>query len=104
MGLCWLIALADALQPVLLDWRPKFVGALLGAIFYAVCAVAIGRGVRGMAWGVLLLPVVPSSLLGLWAAGVQVPVEPDAMMVAVWVLQLVAAGLAAAWLHRPPPT
>ncbi len=84
---------------MVLDWRPKFVGAVLGALFYASCAVAIARGLRWAAWGVAALPALPVTLLALHAAGVAVPVEPDAPMVAVLGLQLLAAGLAVAWFR-----
>ena len=80
---------------------PKHVGAILGGVFYLVAAVGIRSEIRAAAWGIALLPIVPVTVLTLWGAGVALPVAPDGPMVGILVLQLVAAGLAAAILRAP---
>ena len=99
-SVCALIAVADLVQPFLLPWAPKLVGAVLGGAFYAIAAVLLARGVRWVAWPVILLPVVPITTLALWAAGATLPVTPDLPMVGVLGLQLAAAATCAAWMRQ----
>jgi hypothetical protein len=98
-----LVALADAAQPLVFDWKPKLYGALAGAALYA--AIAIGAwGRRRWAAGLALaVPALPVGVLAATAAGVDLPVTPDAAMVGILVVQLVAAGLAAVALRSGPP-
>lgn len=102
IGACALIVALDWMQPLLLDWRPKFVGALLGGLLYLVAALGIARGVRVLALVVAAVPVVPLSTLALWAAGVSLPVQPDGPMLVVLSVQLVAAVAAGRWWASTP--
>ncbi len=97
MGVCLAIAAADWIQPLILDWRPKMVGAILGGAFYAGSALAVHRGVRPVAIAVAALPLLPVGLLGAHWIGWSVPVQPDGAMVGILVGQIVAAILAVAW-------
>ena len=103
VGACALIAMLDWAQPLWLDWRPKHVGALLGGALYLAAAVAIARGFRPLALVVAFMPVIPITTLGLWASGVGLPVEPDAPMVAILAVQLVAAVAAGRWWRESRP-
>ncbi len=93
------IVLSDLAQPLMLEWRPKFAAAIAGAALYAGCALGVVQGWAPALWVVRLMPIVPLTTLGLWAAGVDVPAQPDAGMLWVLGLQLVAAGLA--WALPP---
>ncbi len=97
--LCLLVACADFAQPLLLDWRPKFVGALLGGALYLAASLSMGRGVRLLAYVVAVMPLVPVTVLSLFALGVPLPVAPDVAMVVVLVGQLGAAAACISWLR-----
>jgi hypothetical protein len=99
VGATWLVAALDLLQVLILDWRPKHVGALGGAALYLALGLAIRADRRWAAAVVAAMPVVPISVLALSAAGAPLPVAPDAPMIAVLAVQLAAAGLAIGWLR-----
>lgn len=98
-ALCLLVALADLAQPLVLDWVPKFYGAIAGGLLYLLAAVTIARGVRPLAFVVVAMPLIPVSVLLLTVAGVPLPVTPDAAMLVVMVGQLGAAATALVWLR-----
>ena len=100
--LCGIIAVADLVQPLVLPWAPKLVGAILGGLFYASAAVLIHRSVRPMGFAVAALPVIPLTVLALTALGVALPVDPDSAMVGILALQLAAAGASVGWLFAKP--
>lgn len=105
MLLALAIVIADLAQPLLLPWRPKFVGALGGAAIYTLVALGAWRGWRPTAWLAALMPVVPLTTLGLHLAGVELPAQPDGAMVAILALQLAVALRAGARLRvRPAAT
>ena len=93
------IATLDLAQVLLLDWRPKHVGALGGAAIYLLVAWGVSRDRRAAAIVAAGMPVIPLSVLALWATGAQVPVAPDGPMLRILALQLLAAVLAVAWLR-----
>ncbi len=92
------VAAADLAQVLLLAWRPKHWGAIGGAVLYAALALGIGRGHRAPLVVVAAMPALPLTILALSAAGAPLPVAPDAGMVGVLALQLMASAAAvAAW-------
>ena len=91
---CLCIAVIDASQPLMHVWIPKYYGALAGAVLYLAFAIGIYRRVAMARWAVVAMPVIPLTTLALWAAGVPLPIAPDASMIGVLALQLAAAGLA----------
>lgn len=86
------IVLADLAQPVMLPWRSKFLGALAGAALYGVCAVGVVLHRRWPLVVITCLPLIPIGVLVLAGLGVA-PVQPDAPMLGVLLLQVLAAGL-----------
>ena len=90
-GLAWTVAVLDLAQVVLLDWGPKHWGALLGAALYVVLGAGAWRGVRAADLVLAVMPLVPLTTLALWAGGVALPLEPDAGMLGVMVVQIGAA-------------
>lgn len=93
------IATLDLAQVLLLDWRPKHVGALGGAAIYLLVALGVAKGWRAAAFVAAGMPVIPLSVLVAWAAGAAVPVTPDAPMLGILGLQLLASALALALLR-----
>jgi hypothetical protein len=96
-AVCSSITACDLAQPAILDWRSKFLGAVGGAAIYTLVA---GGAVAHKRWSVVIavaMPIIPIATLLLWTAG-WAPVEPDAWMVVILGLQLVAAGIARAEL------
>jgi hypothetical protein len=88
-----LVALLDLAQPVLRAWRPKYWGALAGAVLYAGLSWAIAyRRSRAALWVVVLMPVVPIVTLLATAFGLSFPV--DRAMIAIAFCQLLAAASA----------
>lgn len=87
----------DWAQPLLFEWVPKHVGAILGGLLYLSAAVAIARNVRPFALIVSAMPLIPLTTLVLWSAGVALPVTPDAPMLVVLSVQIVAAVAAGRW-------
>ncbi|MCB9697135.1 MAG: hypothetical protein H6738_10180 [Alphaproteobacteria bacterium] len=87
-GLAWTVAAMDLAQVLLLDWRPKHWGALAGAGLYVLLGVGALRGVPAALLILAAMPLVPLTTLALWAGGVALPVEPDAGMIGVLVVQL----------------
>lgn len=101
---CALIVVLDWVQPLVFEWRPKHVGAVLGGLLYLAAAVAIARGVRPLALVVAAMPAIPLTTLALIGLGVDLPVEPDGPMIVVLSVQLVAAVAAASWWRETPST
>lgn len=100
---CAVIVLLDWSQPLVFEWRTKFVGAIAGGVLYLLAAFAIARQWRPAAVVVALMPVIPLTTLTLWAVGLDLPVRPDAPMVVVLGVQIVAAAAAGRfwWETRP---
>jgi len=94
---CAAIVVLDWAQPLVHEWVPKHVGALLGGAVYLAGAVGIARGARAFALVVALMPILPLGTLALWGIGVALPVTPDLPMVVVLSVQLVAALAAGRW-------
>ena len=88
------VAIADLAQPLLLPWRPKFVGSIAGSLIYMSVAFGVMHGARWALWLAALVPIVPTTLIGLHLAGVELPTPPDTGMVSILVVQLVIAALA----------
>ncbi len=57
------VAIAHAYQPLLLDWRPKFLVTISGAILYSVCAYGLFRRDRWALWIAIAGPLFGESLL-----------------------------------------
>lgn len=95
-----LVAFADAVQPLILEWQPRQFGAIGGAVLYALVAGGAWFERRWAALAALLVPVLPVSILLATAVGVELPVAPDAVMVGILAIQLTAAALGAATLLR----
>lgn len=102
VGVTVAIATADVAQVLLLDWRPKHVGALGGAALYLLLGWGIGTDRRWAGIVVAAMPLIPLTVLGLSAAGAPLPLAPDAAMIGILGLQLLAAGLAIRWLRMLP--
>jgi len=100
---CLLIVGLDWIQPLVFDWVPKHVGALVGGVLYLIGAVGLARGVRPVAIVIALMPVIPLTTLALSGLGVPLPVSPDAPMLVVLSAQLVAAAAAGAWWSATQP-
>jgi hypothetical protein len=94
-----LVALCDAVQPLVLEWKPKLWGAMGGALLYAVIAMGAWRERRAAAVAAMVVPVLPISILAATLAGVEVPARPDAAMIGILAIQLVAATLGAVALR-----
>lgn len=94
---CVLIVALDWMQPLLFEWRPKHVGAVLGGALYLVAAVGIARGARPLALVVAAMPAIPLTTLTLAGLGVALPVQPDTPMIVVMSVQIVAAVASAVW-------
>ena len=94
------IVACDWVQPLVLEWKPKLYGALAGGLLYGVVAVGAWKRQRWAAGVALGIPVLPVSILALRAAGVDLPVTPDAAMIGILAIQLVAATLGAVALTR----
>ena len=92
---CALVAALDLAQLVVRVWEPRLLGALVGAVIYAAAAALCARGTPIGLWIARLVPLIPLVTLTGWALGAPVPVTPDAWMLGVLAVQLVAA--AAAW-------
>lgn len=75
------------------------VGALAGAAIYSGVAALLWRGWRWPAWVAVLLPASPILVILATTAGIALPVQPDAAMKGVLVLQGVAAVASVAWLR-----
>lgn len=89
-----LIATLDVIQPLFLEWRPKFVGALGGAVIYSAIALLVWRGRRWPLYIAGLMPIIPSVTLVLYVSGASLPVQPDAWMLGIYGLQLAASASA----------
>jgi len=74
----------------LLDWRPRFVGALGGAAIYAAVAVGAWNRVRAAAWVAAMMPIVPLLAIAAWSTGIS-EVAPEAAMVSILVVQSLAS-------------
>jgi hypothetical protein len=101
VGAALTVTTLDLLQVLLLDWRPKHVGALAGAAVYLLFAWGIHGDRRWAGILVAAMPVIPLSVLALSAAGASLPVAPDAAMITILGVQLLAAVLAIVWLRMP---
>lgn len=95
------VAAADLAQPLLLDWRPKFVGSIGGAMLYSVIAWGVLRDARWALWMAAALPAVPSGVICLHLLGVSLPTPPDFPMVAILVVQVGIAAVAVMRLRTP---
>jgi hypothetical protein len=98
-GFAWLVVALDLAQVVALSWRPKHWGALAGALLYAILAAAAARGSRPALVVLAAMPAVPIGALIASAAGLPLPMQPDAATVAVLVVQIAAAASAVATLR-----
>lgn len=90
-GLAWTVAAMDLAQVLLLEWRPKHWGSLLGAAMYVLLGLGALRGVPAALLILAAMPLVPLTTLALQAGGVSLAIEPDAGMIGVMVVQLAAS-------------
>jgi hypothetical protein len=94
-----LVAASDLVQVVVVPWKPKHWGAVGGIALYALLAVGAARGWRPALVLAVAMPLVPLTVLALWAAGVGLPVAPDAAMVGILAFQVGAATASAVALR-----
>jgi hypothetical protein len=101
-----LVALAHAVQPLVLPWRPKFWLAGPGTALYLATAVGSWRERRWAAWVVLVAPIVGGLVIGLGglldAVGVtRAGLRPDLGQLGVGLLQVPTAAVALSLVRRP---
>ena len=99
---CTGVCLADIVQLVVTPWEPGRVGAIAGAVLYAVLAWGLASNRTWAAVGAVVTPLLPLTLITLWATGIASPKTPDGWMLGIFVVQLVAAALSVAVLRREP--
>ena len=93
LALCLVMVAGDLAQPLLYPWTSRYWGALGGAAIYGGTAAAVASGWVQARWIVVVLPALPTVLLAGWLANQPVPVEPDAWMISLWLVQLTIAAL-----------
>ncbi len=94
------IAIADLAQVPTLEWGLRLAGPIGGAVLYFGVGVATAWRRSIGPWFAVLSPVLPTTLLLAWAAGLTVPIAPDAPMLGVYTLQLAAAATGIRVLRR----
>jgi hypothetical protein len=101
------VALAHALQPLLLPWRPKFWVASAGGVLYAVCALGLFLRRRWALWIAVAGPLVGTTVLSagalLMALGVlELPFRQDVYTLLGGLFQVPALVLAVLLLRTTP--
>ena len=102
------VALSHALQPLLLEWRPKFVVATGGALLYTLCAIGLFRRARWGLWIAAIGPLVGFTTLNvgrllMWAGVIEIRFAPD---VYTWIgaaFQVPALAIAVRLLRAEAP-
>ncbi len=95
----FLIAVLDAMQPLLLPWRPKFVATIAGAVLYFALSTLIATKGHRVALAITaLMPIVPLCAVVGRLVGLNFPVDPA--MLAIFACQVLAAGFASLSLKR----
>jgi hypothetical protein len=102
-----LVALAHLLQPLLLEWRPKFYVASAGAGLYTTCLVGLLKRARWALWIAVLGPVLGFSTLCVGAALlrlglIEVQLRPDLYTALGGLFQIPALVLALGLLRHKP--
>ena len=101
---CAYVIVFDLAQVLLLPWKDKHVGALLGAVLYFFLALTVLR-FKAARWVAALMPIVPSAVLlstyGPAPLSGMVPMKGDLYTALVLVGQLVVAAWALRLLRRP---
>ncbi len=85
---CLLVSGLDALQLIVRPWETARLGALGGAILYAVAAALIARNQSAGIWLARLIPAIPTAIIFSNAFGGTLP---DPWMVGIYFVRLVAA-------------
>jgi hypothetical protein len=85
---CLLVSGLDTLQLFLRPWESARFGAVAGALLYALAALLIARNQAAGIWLARLIPAIPTVIIIANAVNGSLP---DAWMVGIYAVQLVAA-------------
>lgn len=85
---CLLVSTLDAVQLLVRPWESARLGAVGGAVLYAVAAALIARNQSVGLWLARLIPVIPTGII---VSNAFTGALPDSWMVSIYAVQLVAA-------------
>lgn len=85
---CLLVCSLDLVQLAIRPWEMARLGAVAGAILYAMAALLMVRHHPAGSWMACLIPTIPTAIL---LSNAITGVQPDAWMIGIYAVQLVAA-------------
>ena len=85
---CLLVSALDCLQLVVREWQTARLGAVGGALLYAIAAVLLARRHAVGVWMVRLIPLIPTTIV---VGAALTWTQPDPWMLGIYTVQLLAA-------------